>query len=113
MKQHERTHKNNRLDSVSSAVGSKSSSSTSTGSRSRHQTLTDGSRTASVAPDNSSAMDIDYQAGRRPDGMSSMPRADLSDAMIGGTSGRSEEDGEGESPGLDALATAATEMVDA
>ena len=33
--------------------------------------------------------------------------------MMGSMSGRSEEDGEGESPGLDALATAASEMVDA
>lgn len=31
---------------------------------------------------------------------------------MGSTSSRSDEDGEGESPGLDALATAASEMVD-
>lgn len=32
---------------------------------------------------------------------------------MGSMSSRSDEDGEGESPGLDALATAASEMVDA
>ncbi len=113
MKQHERTHKNNRLDAPSPAVGSKSSSSTSTGTRPRRQTLSNGSRTTSAPPDDPSIMDIDYQAGRHLDGGLSMHRSDFSDAMMGSTSGRSEEDGEGESPGLDALATAASEMVDA
>lgn len=58
-----------------------------------------------------------------------MPRSELSEIIYNSTesssgrpvyhrrmdsmSGRSEEDGEGESPGLDALATAASEMEDA
>ena len=113
MKQHERTHKNNRVDAASSAVGSKSSSSTSTSTRPRRQTLPNGSRTGSLPPDDSSAMDLDYQAGRHHEGGPSMHRSEFSEAMMGSTSGRSEEDGEGESPGLDALATAASEMVDA
>lgn len=113
MKQHERTHKNNRLDAPASAVGSKSSSSTSTGTRPRRQTIANGSRTTSEPPDDSPAMDLDDQAGRHLDGGPSTHRSDFSEAMMGSTSGRSEEDGEGESPGLDALATAASEMVDA
>lgn len=112
MKQHERTHKNNRLDATSSAVGSKSSPSMPTGTRPRRQTLSNDSRTTSAPPDDSSAMDLDCQAGRHLDGVPSIHRLDFSEAFVGSTSGRSEEDGEGESPGLDALATAASEMVD-
>ena len=113
MKQHERTHKNNRVDAASSIVGSKSSPSISSATRPRRQTLSNDSRTMSAPPDDTSAMDLDYQAGRHVDGVPSMHRSDFSDAMMGSISGRSEEDGEGESPGLDALATAASEMVDA
>ena len=113
MKQHERTHKNGRVEEVApSTVGSKSSSSASTGTRSRRQTLPSDSRVAFAAPDDQTAMDLDYQAGRHLDGIHSMSRSDFADVPMGSTSGRSEEDGEGESPGLDALATAATEMVD-
>ena len=113
MKQHERTHKNNRLDATSSSIGSRSSPSISSASRPRRQTLSDDSRTTSAPPDDTSAMDLEYQAGRHVEGIPSMHRSEFSDAMMGSMSGRSEEDGEGESPGLDALATAASEMVDA
>ena len=113
MKQHERTHKNNRVEATTSAVGSKSSSSISAGTRTRRPTLSNDPPTPPASLDDPSAMDLDYRTARHLDGGLSMHRSEFSDAPVGSTSGRSEEDGEGESPGLDALATAASEMVDA
>lgn len=120
MKQHERTHKGGSRSNSAAAspvIGSKNSLG---GSRK-------GSATSSVADD---SMDVDDEpfsglsngnrvkahAGGRA-GRPKMPRSELSEIMEGldrekGTvAGEGdEEDCEGESPGLDALATAASEM---
>ena len=117
MKQHERTHKGGSRSNSAAAspvIGSKSAS-------------RKGSEASSLAGD---AMDVDVTEGGDTFSMSSVVRG-----QVGGRGGRpkmkselseimegldrenglmvgegDEEDGEGESPGLDALATAASEM---
>ena len=107
MKQHERTHKGGSRASSTAAspiIGAKSST----------------SRTSSVS--NSDAMDVDD--GQVDNGRASITRpqrpkmrSELSEIMEGIDRENStrlvsegDEDGEGESPGLDALATAASGM---
>lgn len=139
MKQHERTHKYSRLDAPSPTASAKKLPTS--GSNSRRRGLPPRSRSASQpSPDissmglDSSQMKPEYSSSHHADlslrtGRTTMPRSELSEIIYNSTesssgrpvyhrrmdsmSGRSEEDGEGESPGLDALATAASEMEDA
>lgn len=139
MKQHERTHKSSRLEASSPTTSQKRISPSN--SNSRRRGIPPRSRSASQPLSDPSGMDLDSkhmkhdyhsthqsnhsQRTTRP----GMARSELSEIIhnttepgagrpgypvrMGSMSGRSEEDGEGESPGLDALATAASEMVDA
>lgn len=112
MKQHERTHKN--PSGKSSSVAS--SPVVSSGKASRRASASAGTDTMDLDSDGSGLSIDPPRSGRvaRP----KMPRSELSEIMEGldrenGIT-RDEDadaDGEGESPGLDALATAASEMV--
>lgn len=122
MKQHERTHKSSRLEAPSptTSTGKISTSAsrrrpTAPRSRSTSQPIPDRDQRhsdLSIRPPmrHSELAEIIHntnpslESGR---GRSSLP------IRMGSMSSRSDEDGEGESPGLDALATAASEMVDA
>ena len=127
MKQHERTHKSTRHEASSPPATAKKVPPSSSNSRRRlvqHQ-----SRSSSETPLDQAPMDLDsshnkheFQGSHQVDlslrtSRPPMQRSEASDAAVSGRMGsmgsRSEEDGEGESPGLDALATAATELGDA
>ena len=128
MKQHERTHKGGSSSKAGSAAGSPVIS---------NKTGIAGSRKGSIPADenvSSNAMDVDHEAGLGLGNDSSdcnggvvparpkMQRSELSEIIEGiskdqqqqmsidSHDGDMDADGEGESPGLDALATAASEM---
>ena len=116
MKQHERTHKNPNNSKAGSVAGSPIIGSA---GGSRHASTSVGADAMDVDSDGSNmGMELSRVAGKvaRP----KMQRSELSEIMEGldrenGFLPKNEEadadaDGEGESPGLDALATAASEM---
>ena len=112
MKQHERTHKN--PSGKSSSVAS--SPVVSSAKASRRASASAGTDTMDLDSDGSGLSIDPPRSGRlaRP----KMPRSELSEIMEGldrengiARDDDADADGEGESPGLDALATAASEMV--
>ncbi|MCJ1264227.1 hypothetical protein MMC22_004098 [Lobaria immixta] len=125
MKQHERTHKSSRLEAPSPTT----SAGKIPASVSRRRLAAPRSRsTSQPLPDHERLSPRQSELALRP----TMHRSELSEIIhnatpsmeagpgrpgvsirMGSMSSRSDEDGEGESPGLDALATAASEMVDA
>lgn len=127
MKQHERTHKSSRLEAPSPTTSAgKIPASVS----SRRRIAAPRSRsTSQPLPDRGQHSPCESELALRPP----THRSELSEIIhnatpsaergpgrsgglsirMGSASSRSDEDGEGESPGLDALATAASEMVDA
>lgn len=126
MKQHERTHKSSRLDAPSPTTSAKKqqlSPSTSTSTSRRRPIPSPRSRShsqpAAPEPSSAAAMELDLH----PLPLSEYPAETTTNnhganqhpgylTRVDSMSGRSEEDGEGESPGLDALATAASGMID-
>lgn len=126
MKQHERTHKSSRLDASSPTVSAKKQQLSPAGSTSRRRAIPSRSRSRSqpAPPEfpSSSGMDMDLhplpQCDYPIETSHSHPDHQVTShhpgylSRMDSMSGRSEEDGEGESPGLDALATAASGMID-
>lgn len=109
MKQHERTHKNS--NGKSSSVASSPVIGSAKGARRASSSA--GTDAMDVDSDDGSGLGIEMPKMSRP----KMPRSELSEIIEGldrENNGIKDEDvdadGEGESPGLDALATAASEM---